>query len=95
MGTGVKVPRPQEGQAHGQPGAVGIELVVVQKGILGGEGDRSRRVETMAEPVDPDLPGGGHRRGDELLQGEGQDHVELASPGQQCLRPQDVSAAGQ
>ena len=95
MSPGVEIPRPQQGQAHGQLCAIGVELVIVQECVFGGEADRRRGVEAEAEPLDPAVPGTGDRRRDELLQSEGEHHVELATAVQKGLGPQDVASAGQ
>ena len=77
---------PEEGQSHGQFRAVGVQHVVAEVCVLRGVGRPSWPPRQPAEPLDPSVPGSGHRGGDELFEGEGQHDVELAATGQR-LRP--------
>ena len=94
-GLGVEVAGAQQREAHRELGAVAVEHVVAEEGVVGGVGDGGGLGEAALEALAPAGPAHRDRARDELLLRKGQHHVELRAVAEQRLGPEDVGAAGE
>jgi hypothetical protein len=85
----------QEGEPHGELGAVAVEDVVSEKRVVGRVADRGRSGQALLETFDPFGPGVGDRALHELVSGERKHQMELGAACEERLGPENVRTVRQ